>query len=315
MKKPLSLIAAAAILVTACAKEAPDVAEQAAVTNEKSYVEQIDEWHHGRVERLKADDGWLSVVALDWIEEGENTLGADPGSQLVLPAGKAPAKVGSIFLESGRLRIEVEPDANVLHEGTPVTEMELLPDTSDGTTVLTLGTLTFYPIARGDRFALRVKDSDADAIRNFTEIERYPVDEKWRIEGRWIPYDPPKTIEVANIVGIVEDTNIIGAVEFEIDGETYRLDPLAETAEDDLFLIFADQTSGTETYGAGRYLYADPPDESGRVIIDFNKAYNPPCVFTAHATCPLPPLENRLQVAITAGEKMYGEHDVSVPIE
>jgi hypothetical protein len=309
----MSLVVAMAVIFVACVKEAPVSESTPEIASDvKSYAEQIDEWHAGRVERLKADDGWLSVVGLDWIEAGENTLGSNPRSQLVLPEGKAPARAGSIFLENGMLRIEAELDSNILYDGTPVTEMELLPDTSEGTTVLTLGTLRFYPIERGGRFALRIKDSKSEALVGFTEIERYPVDEKWRIEARWVPYDPPKEIVVANVIGIDEPANIIGAVEFEIDGVTYRLDPLAESTEEDLFLIFADQTSGTETYGAGRYLYADPPDENGKVIVDFNKAYNPPCVFTLYATCPLPPLQNRLPVAITAGEKMYGDHDWSL---
>lgn len=309
MKRILLLVLVVAILVAGCAKESPEVDMKPETVAEKTYVEQIDEWHAGRVERLKADGGWLSVVGLDWIDEGANTLGSDPSSKLPLPEGKAPASVGTIFLEKGRLWIEASPDAGVMHEGAPVTELELVPDTSEGTTVLTLGSLTFFPISRGDRYALRVKDSEADAIRSFTEIERYPVDEAWRVEGRWIPYDPPRETMIANIVGIEEPTQIIGAVEFEIAGKTFRLEPLADSTEEDLFLIFADQTSGTETYGAGRYLYTDPPDETGKVIVDFNKAYNPPCVFTAHATCPLPPPQNRLDVAITAGEKMYGDHD------
>jgi uncharacterized protein len=315
VKRTMVLVAVLVSTFLGCAKPAENagVASDAGAAEAVPYAQQIEEWHAGRVERLAAPAGWLSVVGLEWIEEGENTVGADPSSSIVLPAGKAAATIGSIFLESGKLRIEARPDAGVMHDGAPVTALELAPDSSGNPTILTLGTLSFFPIARGERFALRVRDSDAEAIRSFTGIERYPVDEKWRIEGRWVPYDPPKETMVANIVGIEEPEKILGAVEFEIDGTTYRLDPLADSLEEDLFLIFADATSGTETYGAGRYLYSKPPDENGRVIVDFNKAYNPPCVFTAFATCPLPPLQNRLPVAVTAGEKMWGDHDLHLP--
>jgi uncharacterized protein len=316
VKRALIFVVSLAAIVAGCRGESPrGDATLDARAGEQSYVSQIDEWHAGRVERLQAEGGWLSVVGLDWIEEGENTIGSDPSSGIVLPEGKAPARAGSIFLDGGRLWIEVLPDVEVLHDGQRVTELELVPDTSEGTTMLTIGTITFFPIARGDRLGLRVRDSDADARRNFTGIDRYPVDEAWKIEARWIPYDPPKEILVANVVGIDEPEMILGAVEFEIGGTTFRLDPLADSLEEDLFLIFADQTNGTETYGAGRYLYSKPPDERGRVILDFNKAYNPPCVFTAFATCPLPPLQNRLSIAVTAGEKMWGEHDLHLPVD
>lgn len=314
-RNTVAIVVSVVFVFAGCAKEGAQPtapASASAPAKVSSYQEEIDAWHAGRVERLKADGGWLSVVGLEWIEEGENSLGSDPSSKVRLPEGKAPARAGSIFLEKGRLRIEAAPDSGIRFKGNPVTTMELLPDTSEGTTELTLGTLTFFPISRGDRLALRVRDTEAETRKTFTAIERYPVDEKWRIEGRWVPYDPPRETMIANIIGIEEPAKIIGAVEFEIEGRTFRLEPLADSLDQDLFLIFADATSGTETYGAGRYVYSKPPDQNGKVIIDFNKAYNPPCVFTNFATCPLPSPQNRLDIPITAGEKMYGDHDFTL---
>jgi uncharacterized protein (DUF1684 family) len=199
------------------------------------------------------------------------------------------------------------PGAGVSVDGKPVTSQALRSDADGDQTLLTLGSLSFYVIQRGDRVGVRVKDSQSEARKDFHGIESFPIDPKWRVEARLEPYDPPKSIPVPNVLGSVEPGECPGALVFQINGKTYRLDPILEKGERDLFVIFADRTNGTQTYGAGRFLYASPPID-GRTTLDFNKAYNPPCVFTLYATCPLPPPQNRLPIRVEAGEKAYGKH-------
>ena len=182
-----------------------------------------------------------------------------------------------------------------------------LQSDADGTpTVLRLGSLSLHVIRRGERLALRVKDRDNPDRLNFQSTPFFPASMKWRVEARFERYEPPKPVRILNVTGMESDEPSPGALVFEADGRTHRLDVLTEKGEEQFFIIFADQTSGKETYGAGRYLYAGPPDAEGRVAVDFNKAYSPPCAFTSYATCPLPPEQNKLPLRVEAGEKFAG---------
>jgi uncharacterized protein (DUF1684 family) len=167
------------------------------------------------------------------------------------------------------------------------------------------GTLTFTAIRRNDRFGIRVKDPQSDARVHFKGLDYFPPDPKYRVEARFEPYNPPKHIPMPNVSGVTTDEVSPGALVFTLDGRELRIDPILEQGTKDYFIIIKDATSGHETYGAARYLYASPPDASGKTIVDFNKAYNPPCAFTPYATCPLPPPQNRLPIRIEAGEKKY----------
>ncbi len=274
--------------------------------DEAAYRQEIEKWHDGRAAELKSEDGWLTLTGLFWLKEGENKIGSERSNQIVLPQGKAPANAGSLWLENGRVRLEALPGSGITYAGQPVSSVLALQADADGEpTTLNLGTLSFYVIKRGESLGVRVKDKDNPARTNFTGLEYYPIDAKWRIEAKLQPYDPPKAIPITNVLGMVEDLTSPGALFFDVGGKAYRLDAVVEKGSKELFIIFADQTSGRETYGAGRYLYAAPPDAEGTVIVDFNKAYNPPCAFTSYATCPLPPQQNRLPVRIEAGEKNY----------
>jgi len=172
--------------------------------------------------------------------------------------------------------------------------------------LLELRTIQFHLIRRGDRLGVRSKDSESPVRTEFRGIEHYPASWEWRVEGRFEPYEPPKHVPVPTVLGTVDDELSPGAVVFEAEGRTLRLDVLEGADEHEVFVIFGDTTNGTETYGGGRFLYADL-EPGGRLVLDFNKAYNPPCAFTPYATCPLPPKQNRLPLAIRAGEKKYGE--------
>ena len=276
--------------------------------DDSAYIKEIEDWHKQRVASLTKKDSWLSLAGLFWLSEGDNTFGSAEDNKIVFPRGKAPDRIGRFIVNGDDIKVKINPQVRVLHDGKPVSELALRHDLSGHPTILTLGSLSWYVIKRGDRYLIRLKDSENPRLKQFKGIERYPVDMRWRIKARFEPYDPPKRIPIPNVLGQVSEEDSPGALAFEIDGTTYRLDPLGEAGDKELFIIFSDETSGRETYGAGRFLAVDAPNEKGFTYIDFNKAYNPPCAFSEFATCPLPPAQNRLPVKITAGEKDYGHH-------
>jgi hypothetical protein len=264
----------------------------------------LDTWRQQRLSELKAEDGWLTLVGLFWLDEGDNAFGSSPENKVILPAGKSPAVAGVLTRHGDTVHVKVDPRAQVTSGGKPVTEMDLKKDSDGGEpTTLEIGPLSFYIIQRGDRLGVRVKDKTSETLAHFHGVDSYPAQAAWRIEARFEPYEPAKKVPIPNILGQVADEDSPGAVVFDWQGKTYRLDALGDT-KDGLFLIFGDPTNGKETYGAGRFLTTDPPKD-GKVVVDFNRAYNPPCAFTAFATCPLPPAQNKLALRVEAGEKKF----------
>jgi hypothetical protein len=270
-----------------------------------AHEEQIGEWRKSRHERLSSEDGWLTLVGLEWLSEGENRVGSSPGSTIRIPGG--PADWGTIYLEGDNLRFVPAPDSGVLVNGEPASEVRLLADSQGEPTVVSSDNLSFYVIFR-ESYALRIKDSKAAALQEFDGVDNYEFKPDWRYEARFIPAEDGQTIEIANVLGQLSQTPVYGYAEFERDGNTYRLLGLGAEDSESVWFLFADRTSGRETYGAGRYLYSDGLPVDGRLVIDFNKAYNPPCAFSEYATCPLTPQQNRLDLAVTAGEKNYHSH-------
>lgn len=270
---------------------------------------EVEAWRAGRLARLTAPDGWLSLVGLHWLHAGANTIGSDPGSDIVIEG--VPPRLGRIDLVAGQARLQLDPAATGARiEGSGGRAAILLDDSHEKPTIVVSGTTRFYLIERNGRHGLRVKDSAAKARREFVGIDAFPFDPGWRVEAKWVAFDPPRTLEVPNVLGQMDHFPVPGKAVFERDGRTFELLPvIEEPGATELFLIFADRTSGKETYGAGRFLYAPMPRD-GRLVLDFNKAYNPPCAFTPYATCPLAPPENRLDVRASAGEKKYrvGDH-------
>ncbi len=274
-----------------------------AVAPDPAYAQEVETWKKQRLERLTSETGWLTLVGLHWLHAGENRFGSDPGNEVVLPEGKSPPHAGSFFLENGRVRARPLPGAGVTLEGKPVGEQELRTDEADEPDVLRLGDLQLYVIKRGERLAIRVKDPNARARKEFKGLEYFPADPRYRVTAEFIPYETPKEVAVPTILGTVDRMRAPGYVRFTLEGKTLTLEPVLESPDaKELFFIFKDETSGKETYPAGRYLYTDLPKD-GRVVLDFNKAYNPPCAFTPYATCPYPPKQNWLPVRIGAGEK------------
>lgn len=271
------------------------------------YVHEIEGWRAQREEGLRAPDGWLSVVGLHWLREGTNTIGSAEGSDIRLPLS-APPRVGTIEFSRGRAVIRVAPGVTVKSKDAPITELELHSDHQGKPDLLAVGPITLYVIERGGRHALRIKDTESPRRRQFRGLEWYPVRESYRVQARFTPYDPPKKIPIANVLNTVEPMPSPGYVTFHLGGRELRLDPVLEEPDaKELFFIFKDMTAGKETYPAGRFLYAEMPKD-GQVVLDFNKAYSPPCAFTSFATCPLPPRQNRLDVRIEAGEKKPAGH-------
>jgi uncharacterized protein len=275
-------------------------------TDPSVYAKEIEQYRAERIANLKSETGWLTLIGLFWLKEGENKFGSDLKNEIVLPKEKVKPLTGTLILKDGVVRLEAPATSGLTAQNQPVTSLELKSDVDGKPTVFNLGSLSFQIIKRGDKFALRVRDKENADRMKFTGTESYPADLKWRIEARFEPYNPPKPMAIMNVLNMETDETSPGAVRFELNGQSYRLDAVSEKDEPRLFMIFADQTNGKETYGAGRYLYVDPPDSSGRVVIDFNKAYSPPCAFTNFATCPLPPQQNRLPLSIEAGEKDRG---------
>lgn len=263
------------------------------------------EWRSERRERLLAEDGWTSLVGLHWLELRAHYVGSAPTSGIRLALG--PPKLGLVQQEGGRVWFTPEAGVDVLLDEAPVKgRIELRDAGGPEPTELVFdeGRGRLSLITRGDRRALRVKHADAPARTGFGAIDHWPVDARWVVEARFEPHPAGRTIGIANIIGGIDELPNPGVLAFSRDGVDYRLEAI-DDGSGGLFLVFADRTNGLGSYGAGRYLDAKLPDAQGRVMLNFNRTYNPPCAFTDFATCPLPPQDNRLDLAVTAGEKAY----------
>lgn len=305
-RRPVASVLALSTFLAAGAPLAarPAVSAKAAPALDPAYVREIEAWRKDRNEGLKKEDGWFTLVGLFWLEPGENRFGSGPDNRVLLPEGKTPAFAGTLIREGEAVKVRVAPGVAITSAGQPVTEAALTSDAKGEPTVLQLGSVSFFVIQRGDKVGVRVKDSKSQALTSFQGLDFYPIQPDWKVTARFEPYNPPKPVPIPNVLGQVSEIPSPGAVVFDWKGKTYRMDALPGSEDGGLVLLFADQTNGKETYGAGRFLETTPPKD-GRVVVDFNTAYNPPCAFTSFATCPLPPAQNRLALAVTAGEKKY----------
>ena len=266
-----------------------------------SYKGEIEAWRKAREASLIADTGWTTVVGRFELKNGDNSAGSDPKNRIVLPEG-APARAGTFLLRGGKIVFNAEPGVNVTSEGKPVRSLEMRPDTQGPATIIALGDISMFVIARGDSFAIRLRDKNSLFRKEFKGLQWFPVDEAWRIRARWVAYPAGRRMAIESITGYTEQEPSPGYASFKVAGREYRLEPVLEG--DRLFFIFKDRTAGKETYPAGRFLYAAQPKD-GTVLLDFNQAYTPPCAFSPYLTCPLPPPQNRLPIRIPAGELNY----------
>ncbi|WP_426802359.1 DUF1684 domain-containing protein [Xanthomonas campestris] len=292
-----------AVGVLGCGREAPPA--PAPVALDKTFLADNAAWREARLTELRAPDGWTSLVGLHWLSLKAHYIGRSADSGIRLAVG--PPKMGMVSSERDAVWFVPERGAALTVGGKPLTgkirfQSDVDPQPTligfdDGKGVLSL-------IHRGDRYALRVKHADAPSRTGFAGLEYWPIDPSWRIQARYVPNNVGKTIPIVDIVGISSEQPNAGAIEFERDGKTYRLEAIGEPGRP-MFVVFADRTSGHGSYSAGRFLDLEAPDASGHVVVDFNRAINPPCAFTPFATCPLPPPENRIDLAVSAGEKAY----------
>jgi uncharacterized protein len=268
-----------------------------------AYVQSYDKWKAELVDDLKQN--WLSLAGLFWLKPGENSFGSDAGNAIVFPKG--PAHAGVFELQGADVTVKFSPDAHATIDGKSVTTAKLQPDTSGKPTVAELGTLRIKAIVRGQRIGIRLKDVDSDEAKNYRGPVFFPVDLSYRVTASWVPSDGKKTVDVPNVLGDVTPTPVAGTVVFKINGQEVQLTDLGGNPAKGLSFVFNDLTGKTDTYPGGRFLETDPV-VNGTVVIDFNRAHNPPCAVTPYATCPLAPKENRLAVAIPAGEKYDRTH-------
>jgi uncharacterized protein (DUF1684 family) len=265
------------------------------------YTASIERWHAERAESLRKPHGWFSFVGSGIVNAGESTVGSARDNRIVLVNG--PARLGILRLEGGVVHFRADAAAGATIDGKPIDgEVVLATNAGDNApTEVHFGKSWFYVVASGDLIGWRLRDPDSPALKAFKGIDRFPIDASWRIEAEWQPYDPPHAIELVTIINTLQSSQVPGKAVFTRDGRTWALEPVTED-DGRLFFIIADKTSGKETYGAARFLYADPAKD-GKVVLDFNKAYNPPCALSPHVVCPTAPPQNRLGLRVTAGEK------------
>lgn len=275
------------------------------VNAQTDYAKEIEKWRADHETELKSENGWLTVAGLFWLKDGANTIGAGADFDIELTEN-FKGKFGEISFQNGKAILKVENGVEALTDGKTVSEIELASDEKGKPSVIQTGSQTFYLIKRESRFGIRLKDKNSKERVNFKGLNWFPLDPKYKITADFEPFAEPKEVLIPNVLGGNFKMKSPGVLRFKFKGKQYALEPVLEEGSDGLFIIFRDLTSKKETYGAGRFLYAKRA-ENGKVLLDFNRAENPPCAFTSFATCPLPPPQNRLEIAIKAGEKRY-EH-------
>ena len=308
MGKILTLVLGSGFLVLGCASNEKPTQEQL-----EAHQQDVAAWFDHRVGELKSHNGWLNLAGLFWLKDGINSFGSAESNDVVFPADKIAPKAGYFIVKGQSVTLMPAPGGEISIYGTPVeTETVIFhPDSARAIKLLQgsitqHGSLEWYIIRRENKMGIRLRDLESEGVKNFKGIERYPVDYSWRIPTRFEPATPGTMIDITNVLGQTFPDVLAGHYVFEVEGKEYKLEATGDGEE--LFVVFGDDTNGKETYGAGKFLYVNRPDSTGRAYIDFNKSYNPPCAFTDFATCPLPRKENVLPVAITAGEKSFELH-------
>lgn len=291
----LAFLLFAASGIPACSPETDQL-------DEEEWIDDVEAWHSERIENLRQDDSWLTLAGLFWLEEGRNSFGSGSSNDIVFDFEEVPERFGWFTLDGDEIRVELDAESNVTIDNQPIENSIIYSDSMEEPAIMEWKNLSWYVISRSGQYAIRLRDREHPMLSKFDGIDRYPVSQEWLVRAEFIPFNPPLILTIPNYIGEPSQEEILGVLEFEIDGEMHRLYPVADNLDERFFIIFADETNGDETYSAGRFVYTDPPDQNNIVYIDFNRAYNPPCVFSPYATCPLPPPENRLSISVKAGE-------------
>lgn len=269
--------------------------------SERSFQAAWSNWHEQRLEQLKSPQGWLSLAGLFWLQPGEQTMGGSRDNDFIIRHAPVSARIGTFLLRDGTVTFTAFSGVTVTSHGFEIKSIAMIDDRSGSPTILSHSTLRWHIIRRGKRFGVRLKDTRHPRINRLKKIPVFVPDPSWRIQALFKPFPTPRKIPVPNVLGNIEMQPCPGEIIFFRNSRQFRLLPVGD--ENALFIVFGDLTNGLDTYGGGRFMGLAAPDKNGRIILDFNRAYNPPCAFSPHATCPLPPTENELPIRIEAGEK------------
>ena len=313
-----TLAAALAVVSIACAgpgskpappqpaENPPPAAKATPPAEAGSYEAEVQQFQHDREAALTTDTGWLTIAGLFFLSQPRMTFGSDPLSDIVLPAG-APAHAGEFDVQPGKVTVKAAPGVTFRLGNKTITNADLKSDGEGPPDRITLGDLQLWVHMSGGRQSIRLRDRNSRLRKDFVGTSWFPIDKAYRVEATFEPYPKPKTVQVPNILGDVDALTVPGLVSFTLNGQALKMEPVTEGDDKTFWFIFRDLTSGKETYPAARFLYMPGP-VNGKMIIDFNKAENPPCAYNPYATCPLPPEQNRLRVRVEAGEKTYAGH-------
>jgi uncharacterized protein len=279
------------------------VTESEADQANAAHTQEILQWRNERLERLQKPDGWLSLVGLHWIEPGSTRVGSGPANGTRLSVG--PQTLGMLTLKNGKAQFRIDARSETMVDGNPAPNtVSMVPDSQGEPTKISFnnGDASIVLIERSGRFALRVRNSMAQTRMQFPGLEYFDIDPAFKVKAQFAAHPAGQKIDIVNILGLTEQMDNPGTLTFELGGQSFTAEAIDE-GDGQYFIVFADRTSGKESYAAARFVYAAPAGAEGFTEIDFNKAYNPPCAFTTYSTCPLPPAGNRFNVEIRAGEK------------
>jgi len=293
------IIALSVLVGSACTSPGPEV--------EPDYRAEIEQWRAQRLERLTAEDGWLTLVGLHWLQDGPNRFGSDPGNEVVLDAPGIPPIAGTFEVTGDGIIARAPAGAAVTVNGEPFTETIAVPDANGNPDIFSVGRLRLFIIDRNGRLGVRVKDPESEARREFAGIDYFPIDPAYRVTAILDRYAEPRDVEIPTVIGEPDSMLAPGLLHLTVKGTSLTLEPYVSAPDDDsYFFVVRDRTSGNTTYGGGRFLSTSAAGDDGTTVVDFNYLFNPPCAFTAFATCPLPTPQNTLPIAIEAGEKFAG---------
>lgn len=273
---------------------------------DQQYIDSIDSWHTQRLESLTSETGWLTLAGLHRLEDGSHTIGTGDSFDITIPGDSGKA-IGTLILKGDSIRFVAAEDARVTVDGELVTDRSISSDRDSEPTVLETGSVLAHVIERTGMYFLRVRDRESVLLKAFDGVDRFPVDQSFRVEAV-LDTSRASSIEITNALGNLETNESPGVLTFTLQGTEVELKPTA-SSDGSLFIVFGDETNGDTTYGAGRFLSADAPDQTGTVVLDFNRSFNMVCAFSPHAACPFPPAGNRIPIAITAGEMTPTKHE------
>ena len=298
-----------AVLAAAGCQAAQEPAPELPPYDAAAHRANVEEWRAWRHGELVKPDGWLSLSGLYWLQPGTQRFGSAPDNELVYSREGVPALLGSFRVTETQVEFYPEPGLGTVlpgGDGGFAGALVYDADVEGERPMMHWDDLRWYVIEREEHIALRLKDGASNLVREFEGIDNFEVAAEWRLNATFEVHDPPQVIVIPNVFGTLNDVESPGAVVFEYEGETYRLDMWRDSGDPaNFFTAFGDETNAQSTYGAGRFLWVDAPDEWGRTVVDFNRSYNPPCAFSQFATCPLPPAQNRLPLPIEAGERAF----------